>query len=1697
MAFIDIPGPSISLDSFWPGASGATLVLVRAALPNSYEIELSNGLIIRYSGSGFTYVGDPELPAGGAYNLIEILNPSLSVLGTFSLSTGSLPLADIYSATSASAFLTGSDLLTLGSGNDTLDGGSGSDTISGGWGSDSLYGGADSDTIYTGRGYDDQSDLNFNFADGGAGTDTLLGAGGIDELHGGADLDYLYGGSAGDFLFGEGGNDQLYGNSGNDTLDGGEGNDFLEGQDGADTLIGGSGADRFNWSSLSFYSTATNFDRILDFNPAGENDRLQITTPRPAVFRGELTGFTFTIGEALPGSDVGPGFSQIWWARIGNPGAERTLLISDTNDNFILDTSDFVVEFSGTSPASLSVQDFTNTLFVTAGTTGNDIMDGTANSDHLYGAGGDDTINGLLGPDNIYGGAGHDTLYGNEDHDTLYGGGDHDTLYGGGGLDVLFGEAGSDALFGGDDSDTLYTGSNYGDFLDTTSNYAYGDGGRDFLFGSSGADELHGGADNDVLRGGSGNDSMSGDDGGDFLEGDDGNDTLDGGNGNDSLLGENGNDTLYGSAGSDTIEGGAGSDDMLGGGDNDSFVWALSSQHSTAAAYDRVLDFNPAGEADRIQISAPRPATFRGEIAAFNFTIGAALPGSDLGTGFSQLWWARIGNPGEERTLLISDLNDNFILDSTDFVVEFSGTSPASLAAADFATGAFANVGTPGDDTFNGTNLSDTYYGATGNDTINGSGGSDFLRGQAGNDTINGDDGHDWIEGGDNNDTLNGGTGFDQMFGGIGSDTLNGGADSDEIYTGRSSNDVLDALYNFADGGSGADEMYGAAGVDELHGGSENDYIIGFNGNDLLYGDGGDDQLYGENLNDTIDGGDGNDYLNGGLNADILTGGTGNDRFAWSTNHSTAASFDRVLDFNPSGENDRLEISVSRPAVFRGEITGFNFTVGAALPGSDIGTGFSQIWWARVASSGAMRTLLIHDTNDNFVLDSTDFVVEFSGTSPASLSAQDFAGTFATAGTQGDDAIDGTTSFETIYALAGNDTIHGFDGFDTIYGGSGNDAIFGDGDRDVLFGDIGSDAIYGGDGDDDILTGRTTGDTGDTSNNLAEGGNGFDRLYGAGGVDELHGGADEDQLYGYNGGDLLYGDAGNDYLSGDAGNDVLNGGEGNDQLIGSSGNDTADYNDAGSAVSVDLRIVSLAQNTIGAGFDTLSSVENVIGSAFDDTLISDTTAVNILTGGLGNDRYYIWQSSDLIVENAGQGTADRVDAYVNYNLASASEIETFVARLTSGMILGGSDTANRIVGESGNDTLNGNGGDDTLEGLAGNDTLTGGTGNDRLDGGSDTDTASYAGAASGVTVSLLLAGAQDTIGAGLDTLVSIENLTGSGQADTLTGNNAANLINGGAGNDTINGRGGADAMTGGAGDDRFYVDNAGDTTTETGAQGTDRVYASVNYTLGAGQSIEFLYGNAGATGLTLTGNELANNIQGNGGIDTLNGGGGDDILDGRGGADDMTGGGGNDRYYVDNASDVIHEGSADGALDFVYASVDYTLANGQYIERLYANVTTGLTLQGNDFVNSIFGASGADTLMGHAGADTLTGNAGNDRLIGGAGIDTLFGNAGTDVFVLSNVAADRDGIRDFAAEDQIEISASLFGGGLVVGSLAAIQFASNATGVATDTDQRFIYNNTNGALYFDIDGNGAGARVQIASLTGIPALTAADFSIVA
>ncbi|MDR7229106.1 Ca2+-binding RTX toxin-like protein [Caulobacter sp. BE264] len=241
---------------------------------------------------------------------------------------------------------------------------------------------------------------------------------------------------------------------------------------------------------------------------------------------------------------------------------------------------------------------------------------------------------------------------------------------------------------------------------------------------------------------------------------------------------------------------------------------------------------------------------------------------------------------------------------------------------------------------------------------------------------------------------------------------------------------------------------------------------------------------------------------------------------------------------------------------------------------------------------------------------------------------------------------------------------------------------------------------------------------------------------------------------------------------------------------------------------------------------------------------------------------------------------------------------------------GGTDSADTIVGTSGADRLQGFTGDDVLSGGAGDDTLigdgendvlSGGAGNDRLDGGTGNDWADYRDGFTGVTVNLSLTYAQDTKGAGVDTLTTIENLFGSAFSDTLTGDANANLIFAGAGNDLVRGGGGADTLMGEGGNDILHGDDGDDRL--YGNQGVDIAsyeFASSGVTVdltkaGAlqntrGAGVDFLDGIEGLRGSahadTLTGDAIAN---------SLDGGAGDDILYGGDGADDLIGGAGNDQ----------------------------------------------------------------------------------------------------------------------------------------------------------------------------------------------------------
>ncbi len=348
--------------------------------------------------------------------------------------------------------------------------------------------------------------------------------------------------------------------------------------------------------------------------------------------------------------------------------------------------------------------------------------------------------------------------------------------------------------------------------------------------------------------------------------------------------------------------------------------------------------------------------------------------------------------------------------------------------------------------------------------------------------------------------------------------------------------------------------------------------------------------------------------------------------------------------------------------------------------------------------------------------------------------------------------------------------------------------------------------------------------------------------------------------------------------------------------------------------------------------------------------------------------------------------------------------------------------------------------------------------------------------------------------------VVIENASGGSGNDTLIGNAAANELDGGAG---------ADSMTGGRGNDLYVVDNSGDTVIELVGEGNDRVLATASFSLLAGSEVELLTAaNQASTNAmdlrgnefsqALIGNEGANLLEGFGGTDTLYGLGGNDVLDGGAGVDTTFGGAGNDTHAVDSMSDTVFEAVGEG-YDRILASSSYALRAGVEVELLSAANQAGtesIHLAGNEFRQVIYGNEATNSLEGNGGNDELWGFGGNDVIDGGAGNDLLFGGDGRDRFIFSTaLGSDNvDTIRGFlSGTDHISLNKSVFTA-LGLGPIAAGAFVVGTA--AGDADDRLIYDQATGRLFYDADGNGAGAAIQFAQLEAGTALTVGDFSVI-
>jgi Ca2+-binding RTX toxin-like protein len=323
----------------------------------------------------------------------------------------------------------------------------------------------------------------------------------------------------------------------------------------------------------------------------------------------------------------------------------------------------------------------------------------------------------------------------------------------------------------------------------------------------------------------------------------------------------------------------------------------------------------------------------------------------------------------------------------------------------------------------------------------------------------------------------------------------------------------------------------------------------------------------------------------------------------------------------------------------------------------------------------------------------------------------------------------------------------------------------------------------------------------------------------------------------------------------------------------------------------------------------------------------------------------------------------------------------------------GTSASETLTGTSADEAVYGNGGADTLNGSGGNDTLFGGSDADLLNGGAGADTMAGGAGDDTYVVDVIEDTVFENADEGVDTVRSavsyaigphVENLVLTGSRSVnATGNELANTLTGNTGSNTLDGGAGADVMTGGRGNDTYIVDDAGDVVIEHPNEGTDKIIASVDTTLGANVEHLTLTGAA----VTGTGNDLANSITGNtldnvliggNGNDTLVGGAGNDVLDGGAGNDRMTGGEGDDTYVVDATGDRVTELTGQGD-DHVLSSISFTLGN--HLERLTLTGTATINGTGNSLANTITGNDANNILDGKAGADVLTGGLGDDTYV--------------------------------------------------------------------------------------------------------------------
>ncbi len=666
---------------------------------------------------------------------------------------------------------------------------------------------------------------------------------------------------------------------------------------------------------------------------------------------------------------------------------------------------------------------------------------------------------------------------------------------------------------------------------------------------------------------------------------------------------------MNGSRGADTLTGGEGDDDLEGGVDNDEFIGSLGDDtYGDSSGVDSVTGTASELDGDTFNQIEWIILTSSGTIDITSFGIGSIL----LATG--------------ANVLTIDAVH------SAQMVVYGNGGADEITLNYDGAVG------------------TSTLYGSGGNDTIFGSGSRDSLSGGADVDMLTGSDGDDTLDGGSSGDLLAGGDG-DDLY-----ENVEAGDLVVELFT--DGDDTVETALGAATLAAGVETMlYTAAGDFKGVGNSSSNVIDSGDGDDTLKGDAGNDTLRGHDGLDSIQGGDGADQLDGGDGADTLRGlddddelkaGKGEDSLYGGDGHDTLKANTGADKLYGEEGDDFLEGGDGADSLYGG-LGDDTASYASAERGidADLNRASGQV----ITQAGTDELRGIENILGTFV---DDVIV---GNDDANV-LDGLAGDDTIWGLGGDDTIEVASIGAEVRPGEGNDSVDGILGgtvrYDELDGGilagfiapftisvtgaeAGDDTIS---MSNRIVGSLGDDSLYyfseadGVDGDDWFAVGQGANDY--------DGGAGIDTLYfgedstGASLLVDLEdptqstGLAREDDYAGFevfvseDGADFFRGSSADEYFMTGGNFDIVEAGGGNDTIAGGEyfdvfdGGEGTDYADYSTSAAVQIDMATGLHDGGEAYADAFTSIEGVLGSAFDDTMLGDSLA-NIFLGAGGDD----------------------------------------------------------------------------------------------------------------------------------------------------------------------------------------------------------------------------------------------------------------------------------------------------------------------------------------------------------------------------------------------------------------------------------------------------------------------------------------------